>query len=306
MIYTVASVLLLFTIGFPRLAGFPRRYLLWGSLLFVAYELCLALSIGYANSSRQAIEVGMVNYLWPSFTMLFAIAFNGQKSILLIVPGLLLSVFGIYWVLGSDQGLEFPGMVEKHQDQPTELWIDLCRSLDLGSILHGDRKDRRREERHHAVLHADGIGAMGQIPGGRRGGNGIQLPGHRLSRAGRFGNGLWLCGLEYRHPARQCDRPCGSVVFHPSVFRRPGSAALARTTFDLLLARRIHGLRGIDAVLVGDACLTVEAINSGPSQGKSVMGRIRPSARLRISARPAPAGPNGSAHVAFRFRAAGA
>ena len=67
MMYSVASVLLLFTVGFPRIREFPRRYLVWGSLLFVSYELCLALSIGYANSSRQAIEVGMVNYLWPAF-----------------------------------------------------------------------------------------------------------------------------------------------------------------------------------------------------------------------------------------------
>ncbi len=74
MIYSVASVFLLLSVGFVRLREFPRRYLLWGSLLFVAYELCLALSIGYANSGRQAIEVGMVNYLWPTFTIVAAIA----------------------------------------------------------------------------------------------------------------------------------------------------------------------------------------------------------------------------------------
>ena len=118
MIHTVASVLLLFVVGFPKISKFPRRYLLWGSFLFVAYELCLSLAIGYANSSRQAIEVGMVNYLWPSFTMLFAIVFNNQKSNLLIVPGFLLALLGISWVLGGDQGLDFPGMLENIQDNP--------------------------------------------------------------------------------------------------------------------------------------------------------------------------------------------
>lgn len=118
MIHTVASVLLLFVVGFPKISKFPRRYLLWGSFLFVAYELCLSLAIGYANSSRQAIEVGMVNYLWPSFTMLFAILFNNQKSNLLIVPGFLLALLGISWVLGGDQGLDFPGMLENIQDNP--------------------------------------------------------------------------------------------------------------------------------------------------------------------------------------------
>ena len=116
MMYTVASGLLLLTIGFPKISEFPRRYLLWGSILFVSYELCLALSIGYANSGRQAIEVGMVNYLWPTFTMLSAILFNNQKSSLLIIPGFLISILGICWVLGGDQGLDFAGMVENVKD----------------------------------------------------------------------------------------------------------------------------------------------------------------------------------------------
>lgn len=118
MIYSVAAVLLLFTIGFPKLSKFPRRYLFWGSLLFVCYELCLALSIGYANSSRQAIEVGMVNYLWPAFTILAAIMVNKQRANLLIVPGILLSILGICWVLGGEQGLDLDGMLANVQDNP--------------------------------------------------------------------------------------------------------------------------------------------------------------------------------------------
>lgn len=118
MIYSVASVMLLFTVGFPKLSRFPQRYLVWGSVLFVSYELCLALSIGYANTSRQAIEVGMVNYMWPAFTILAAILFNKQHSSLLIIPGFLLAMLGICWVLGGDQGLDFAGMVANIQDNP--------------------------------------------------------------------------------------------------------------------------------------------------------------------------------------------
>jgi len=118
MIYTVASMLLVFTVGFNSLKTFPRRYLVWGSLLFVSYELCLSLSIGYANSGRQAIEVGMVNYLWPTFTMLSAIAFNKQRANALIVPGVLVSILGICFVLGGDQGFDILGMAENIKDNP--------------------------------------------------------------------------------------------------------------------------------------------------------------------------------------------
>lgn len=118
LIYTVASVFLLCTVGFPKLSKFPRRYLAWGSLLFVSYELCLSLSIGYADSGRQAIEVGMVNYLWPTFTILCAIAFNGQKASTLVIPGFVLSMLGIGWVLGGDQGLDLGGMLGNVRSNP--------------------------------------------------------------------------------------------------------------------------------------------------------------------------------------------
>ncbi|MBB3213640.1 drug/metabolite transporter (DMT)-like permease [Herbaspirillum sp. Sphag1AN] len=118
MIYSVASLFLLLSVGFPDIRQFPRRYLLWGSLLFVAYELCLALSIGYANTGRQAIEVGMVNYLWPSFTMVAAILFNRQRASLIVIPGFLLSMLGICWVLGGDQGVDLAQMLINVKDNP--------------------------------------------------------------------------------------------------------------------------------------------------------------------------------------------
>jgi drug/metabolite transporter (DMT)-like permease len=116
--YSVASVFLLLSVGPVTLREFPRRYLIWGSLLFVSYELCLALSIGYADTARQAIEVGMVNYLWPTFTIVAAILFNRQKANLLIVPGFVLSIVGICRVLGGAQGFDPVGMLHNVRDNP--------------------------------------------------------------------------------------------------------------------------------------------------------------------------------------------
>lgn len=114
LIYSVASIILYFTIGLPKLSQVPKSYLCWGSLSFVAYELCFALSIGYAQNAKQAIEVGMINYLWPTFTLIFAIVLNGVKSNILIVPGCIFALLGICWVLGGDQGFDLG-----------QLWINL-------------------------------------------------------------------------------------------------------------------------------------------------------------------------------------
>lgn len=129
MVYSLASVLLLLSAGWTPLRSFPRRYLAWGSLLFVAYELCLALSIGYADNARQAIEVGMVNYLWPTFTIVAAILFNRQRSNWLIVPGFVLSIAGICWVLGGEQGVDAAGMLANVRANPVSYGLALAGAL---------------------------------------------------------------------------------------------------------------------------------------------------------------------------------
>lgn len=118
LIYTCSAVLLLFTVGFPQIHKFPRRYLIVGSVLFVCYELCLSLSLGFTDSGRQAIEVGMVNYLWPSMTILLAVIVNRQKTRLIIIPGVLLAVLGIGRVLGGDQGFSLNEMINNVMDNP--------------------------------------------------------------------------------------------------------------------------------------------------------------------------------------------
>lgn len=118
MIYTCSGLLLLVTVGFPDLRSFSRKYLLTGALLFASYEICLALSLGMAASRQQAIEAGMVNYLWPGLTVLFAILFNGQKARWWVIPGLLLAVAGVVRVLGGAHGLDINEIIGNVKSSP--------------------------------------------------------------------------------------------------------------------------------------------------------------------------------------------
>ncbi len=118
MIYSLASVLLFFTVGIPKLGSFPRIYLYFGSLLFVSYEICLSLSLGFAHNHSQSIEVGMVNYLWPSMTILMAVIFKQQKANLLLIPGMVLSFAGLCWVLSGNRGLSLVSITANVQSNP--------------------------------------------------------------------------------------------------------------------------------------------------------------------------------------------
>ena len=105
VMYSLATILLLLIFGKPDLRRFSRNYLFWAGIFFVGCELCLSLSIGYADNARQTVEIGMVNYLWPTFTIIGAVWFNKQPAKWWIAIGFALSFIGIAIVLGGEGGL---------------------------------------------------------------------------------------------------------------------------------------------------------------------------------------------------------
>lgn len=135
MIYSVSTLFLLAVMGWPKLRQFPRVYLIAGSVLFVAYEICLSLALGYANSRTQAIELSMINYLWPCFTVLMAIVFNGQRATWWVIPGMLLSLAGIGWIMNGGNAGSLAQLLHNVRSNPLSyglvfsgalLWAAYC------------------------------------------------------------------------------------------------------------------------------------------------------------------------------------
>lgn len=58
---------------FTAMFRLPLIYLGGCGAIFVGYMACLYLAIGLASSRGQALEVGLLNYLWPALTLLLAI-----------------------------------------------------------------------------------------------------------------------------------------------------------------------------------------------------------------------------------------
>lgn len=126
LLYSATALLLCLTRGLPRWRTMPKGWLCGAGLLFVSYEIALATSLGLAVTRQQALEIGMINYLWPSLTILLAIPLNGQRWRVWLWPGLLLALGGIIWVLGGDSGL-----------QPALLWRNISQQpLAYGLALY--------------------------------------------------------------------------------------------------------------------------------------------------------------------------
>lgn len=119
LIYSTTAVLLCLTRGVPNPRNMPGRYLLTGGVLFVGYEICLALAVGLARDRHQSLEMGMINYLWPCLTIVLAIPFNQRRFRLWLWPGLLLSLSGIIWVMKGANGNVTGQMAQNIASNPT-------------------------------------------------------------------------------------------------------------------------------------------------------------------------------------------
>ncbi|MBF4257788.1 drug/metabolite DMT transporter permease [Vibrio anguillarum] len=104
LIYTVSSVFLMLVMGVPKFKHFSLRYVLIGGALFVSYEICLALALGMANDRHQALEMAVINYLWPALTVLFAVFLSRKPVHILVYPSIVLAFVGVAWTITGDSG----------------------------------------------------------------------------------------------------------------------------------------------------------------------------------------------------------
>ena len=113
LLYTVAATALLIARP-PKLKTIPRRFLLIGGALFVSYESVFALAISMTTSSMQAVEVSLVNYLWPTLTVLFCAAASGKKGAVgRVVPGAVIATAGVMVAVGGNAGFT-PAQLAQH------------------------------------------------------------------------------------------------------------------------------------------------------------------------------------------------
>lgn len=118
MMYTISAIFLLLVMGVPKLKEFPPRYIIIGTTLFVAYEVCLALSLGMANNRQQAMEMAVINYLWPALTVLISAILGDRKVSWLVYPSVLITFTGVAWCISGDSGISIAVLLNNIADNP--------------------------------------------------------------------------------------------------------------------------------------------------------------------------------------------
>ena len=107
----------LFVFGIPHLSRYSKKYLFLGLPLSVICSLCFTFSLQFSEGGRQTLEVGMVNYLWPSLTVICAVLFNHQKARWYVTIGFLFTLAGLGLVQAGGHGfhpLEIAGHIAEN------------------------------------------------------------------------------------------------------------------------------------------------------------------------------------------------
>jgi drug/metabolite transporter (DMT)-like permease len=118
--------------GIAQLRLLSRRYVLGCGSLFVLYMLCLFLAIGRAASRHQAMEVGLVNYLWPALTMLLSLPLLNKKARLSLVPGTLLAIAGASLVLTQGATVSWASFSKNLTSNPSAYLLALIAAVSWG------------------------------------------------------------------------------------------------------------------------------------------------------------------------------
>jgi len=130
LLYTIAATALLI-VRPPNLKTIPRRYLLIGGALFVSYESVFALAISMTTSSMQAVEVSLVNYLWPTLTVLFCAAASGKKGAVgRVIPGAIIATIGVMVAVGGNAGFTVAQLTEHLGANPVPYLLTL-----IGAVI---------------------------------------------------------------------------------------------------------------------------------------------------------------------------
>lgn len=129
LIYSCSALIVLTIFKLPNFKKISKKYLFWGTLLFVSYELSFAFAIAYAQSAQQAIEVNMINYLWPSVTIVAFIIFKELKFNFLVVIGLAISILGIIFIQSGDLGFNLKGLINNSKSNPLSYGLALIAAI---------------------------------------------------------------------------------------------------------------------------------------------------------------------------------
>ena len=106
-----------------------RRYLFGCGFLFVLYMLVIYLAVGMADHRQQVLEVGLMNYLWPTLTLVFSLFILNKRAGWLFLPGTFLALVGIFLVIGQEASISWSSFSDNFTRNPIAYSLGLTAAV---------------------------------------------------------------------------------------------------------------------------------------------------------------------------------
>ena len=119
-----------------RIPELPRRYLVICGGLFAAYGILLYSALGLCATRRQVLEVTVINYLWPGFTLVLSIPILKHRArVPLLLAGVVLCLAGVCLASGLVNAPTAPGAQARAGAVPHALALGAALAWPLYSNL---------------------------------------------------------------------------------------------------------------------------------------------------------------------------
>jgi drug/metabolite transporter (DMT)-like permease len=136
----------------------PTRYLLVCGGLFLVYVVSFYAAMGLSINRQQAIEVGVINYLWPAATLVFSVPVLRKRAGVLLVPGAVIAFAGV--ALAMSQAAPFSWEVLAHslRSNPLPYLLSFVAAITWGLYSTLSRRLAADEPAGSVVLFIAGTG----------------------------------------------------------------------------------------------------------------------------------------------------
>lgn len=133
-VYLIGGVLCLLVSPSPwrRAWQLPRKYLLGCGFLFAFYTATIYLAVGSCRDRQQVLEIALVNYLWPTLTILFSIPLLKHRASLWLWPGTILALAGVFLVMTQGAEVSWHSIATHLQTNPFAYGLALAAAVSWG------------------------------------------------------------------------------------------------------------------------------------------------------------------------------
>ncbi len=117
---------------FRNLRLSPPKHFVGCGLLLMVYSVSLYVGLGLAKNRIQTLEIGLVNFLWTTFTILFSLFFLKTKVRWTLIPATILALIGISFVITQGTEVSLPSFKENILGNPVAYGLGLSAALSWG------------------------------------------------------------------------------------------------------------------------------------------------------------------------------